>query len=187
VYDGEPAYTARELGHHFVETRASMLTVPQFLEVARVAATPTGCEVDVLGDAPGATPFFKLLGDPGAAPDVAIDPAHNIAAILYSGGTTGLPKGVLLSHRNLVATLARGEQPLDPDPDDVVFAALPFFHIFGLHVILNMALQAGSTVVSMARLGLGQFLDLIERQRVTRAHTVSAMAIALAKADLKGP
>jgi len=182
-----PLYTARELGHQLAETRASMLlTVPQFLEVAREAATPTGCEVVVLGDAAGTTPFSELLGDPEAAPEVAIDPAVDIAAILYSGGTTGLPKGVLLSHHNLVATLALAEQAFDLDTEDVVIAALPFFHIYGLHVILNMALQAGAAVVSMPRFELGQFLDLIERHRVTRAYIVPAMAVAMADTDLSG-
>jgi acyl-CoA synthetase (AMP-forming)/AMP-acid ligase II len=182
-----PLYTARELGHQLADTGARMLlTVPQFLDVAREGAKPTGCEVLVLGDAPGATPFSELLGDPDAAPNVAINPAIDVAAILYSGGTTGMPKGVLLSHRNLVATLALAEQALDVATDDVVIAALPFFHIYGLHVILNMALQAGATVVSMPRFELGQFLDLIERHRVTRAYIVPAMAVALAEADLKG-
>lgn len=163
-----------------------LLTTPPFLEVAREAAAPNGCEVLVLGDAHEATPWSELLGDPDAAPNVAIDPALDIAAILYSGGTTGLPKGVLLSHRNLVATLALAEQAMDLDTDDVVIAALPFFHIYGLHVILNLALQAGATVVSMPRFELGQFLDLIERHRVTRTYVVPAMAVALADADLKG-
>jgi acyl-CoA synthetase (AMP-forming)/AMP-acid ligase II len=182
-----PLYTARELGHQLADTQASMLlTAPPFLEVAREAAAPTGCEVLVLGEAPGATPFSELLGDPDAAPDIAIDPAVDIAAILYSGGTTGLPKGVLLSHRNLVATLALAEQAMHVDTDDVVIAALPFFHIYGLHVILNLALQAGATVVCMPRFKLGQFLDLIERHRVTRAYIVPAMAVALAEVDLTG-
>src|SRR5215216_148253 len=67
-----PMYTARELGHQLADTNASMLlTVSPFLEVAREAATPTGCELCVLGDGHGATPFSALLGDPEAAPDVA--------------------------------------------------------------------------------------------------------------------
>ena len=182
-----PLYTARELGHQLADTRATMLlTVPPLLEVAREAAAPTGCEVVVLGEAHEATAFSELLGDPKAVPAVAIDPALDTAAILYSGGTTGLPKGVLLSHRNLVATLALAEQALDVASDDVVIAALPFFHIYGLHVILNIALQAGATVVSMPRFELGQFLDLIERHGVTRAYIVPAMAVTLADADLEG-
>jgi acyl-CoA synthetase (AMP-forming)/AMP-acid ligase II len=182
-----PLYTVRELGHQLTDTQARMLlTTPQFLEVAREAAGSTGCEVLVLDDVPGATPLAALLGDPGDAPDVPIDPNRDIAAILYSGGTTGLPKGVMLSHRNLVATLALAEQPMDIRTDYVVIAALPFFHIYGLHVILNMALQVGATVIGMQRFDVDQFLDLIERHRVSRAYIVPAMAVALAEADITG-
>jgi acyl-CoA synthetase (AMP-forming)/AMP-acid ligase II len=176
-----PLYTARELGHQLADTDARLLvTVPSSLEAAREAATSTGCEVFVVGDVDGAAPFSALLGDAGAAPDVTIDPDADVAAILYSGGTTGLPKGVLLSHRNLVATLALGEQAMALSADDVSLAALPFFHVFGLHVILNFALQAGATVVAMARFELRQFLRSIERYRVTRAYVVPAIAHALA-------
>lgn len=176
-----PLYTARELGHQLAETGARVvLTVPENLGTARQAAAPTGCEVCVLGEGDGATPFSTLLGDPDAAPDTAIGSANEIAAILYSGGTTGLPKGVLLSHRNLVATLVLAESRMGVSSDDVVIAALPFFHIYGLHVIMNFALQAGATIVSMARFELGQFLDLVERYRVTRGYVVPTIAVALA-------
>jgi acyl-CoA synthetase (AMP-forming)/AMP-acid ligase II len=177
-----PLYTERELGRQLADTDASMLlTAPPFLEAAREAAAPTGCELCVLGEAQGATPFSALLGDPEVAPDVAIDPVTDVAAILYSGGTTGLPKGVLLSHRNLIATLVHAEGALRVTSEDVVIAALPFFHIYGLHVILNMALQAGATVVAMARFDFEQFLDLLERHRVTRGYIVPPIAVALAK------
>lgn len=175
-----PLYTARELGHQLADTDVRLVvTVPSSLEVVREAAASTGCEIFVLGDVDGAASFSALLGDADAAPDVAIDP-DDIAAILYSGGTTGLPKGVLLSHRNLVATLSLGEQAVALTPDDVSLAALPFFHVYGLHVILNFALQAGATVVAMARFELGQFLQAIERYRVTRGYIVPAIAHALA-------
>ena len=179
-----PLYTARELGHQLADTGASMLlTTPPFLEVARQAAAPIGCEVCVLGEAKGATPFSALLGDPEGAPDISMDPSDT-AAILYSGGTTGLPKGVLLSHRNLVATLVYAEEALALTSEDVVIAALPFFHVYGLHVILNLSLQAGATVVSMARFDFEQFLDLLERHRVTRAYLVPPIALALAEDPL---
>jgi acyl-CoA synthetase (AMP-forming)/AMP-acid ligase II len=176
-----PLYTARELANQLAETRASiLLTVPAALEVSREAAMQTGCELCVLGEGKGATPFCALLGDPEAAPDVAIDPATDIAAILYSGGTTGLPKGVLLSHRNLVATMILAEPVLGVTSEDVVIAVLPFFHVYGLVVILNFALMAGATVVTMPRFEFEQFLGVLECHRVTRGYIVPPIALALA-------
>jgi acyl-CoA synthetase (AMP-forming)/AMP-acid ligase II len=135
----------------------------------------------VLGESERAAPFSDLLGDPEAAPDAGIDPAADIAAIPYSSGTTGLPKGVMLSHRNLVANMVQSEAVLGVTPDDVVIAVLPFFHCYGLCVIMNLGLLAGATLVTMPRFELEQFLDLLERHRVTRAYVVPPIALALAK------
>jgi acyl-CoA synthetase (AMP-forming)/AMP-acid ligase II len=176
-----PLYTVRELSHQLAETRARMvLTTPPFVEVAREAAAPTGCEVYVVGEGGDAAPLSELFGDPDAAPDVRIDPAEDIAAILYSGGTTGLPKGVLLSHHNLIVSMVQSEAAFGLSREDVILAALPFFHVYGLNVILNRALAAGATVVSMGRFDLEQFLALMERYHVTRGYIVPPMALDLA-------
>ena len=82
----------------------------------------------MLGEAEGAASFSELLGDPGAAPDVAFDPPNDIAAVPYSSGTTGLSKGVMLSHRNLIANVIQTDALLALSPDDVLMAALPLFH-----------------------------------------------------------
>ncbi|MHB8691335.1 MAG: AMP-binding protein [Solirubrobacteraceae bacterium] len=175
-----PLYTAGELGHQLADTNARMmLTVPPFGPVAREAAGETDCKVYVVDEADGATSFSELFGDE-TAPEVTIDPGHDIAVILYSGGTTGLPKGVLLSHRNLVVSIVQTASAFGLTSDDVVIAALPFFHVFGLNVVLNRALAAGATVVAMPRFELGQFLDLVERYRVTRGYVVPPMVQALA-------
>jgi acyl-CoA synthetase (AMP-forming)/AMP-acid ligase II len=177
-----PLYTARELGFQLADAGASMLlTVAPFLEVAREAAAHAGCEVFVLGEADGAASFSELLGDPAATPDIAIDPANDIAAIPYSSGTTGLPKGVMLSHSNLVANMIQSEAVLGVTSDDVVIAMLPFFHCYGLCVILNLGLRAGATLITHARFEFEQFLDLVERHRATRGYVVPPIALALAK------
>ena len=178
-----PLYTARELGHQLADSRAGMLlTAPAFLEEARKAAQQAGgCEVFVLGDADGAASFSELLGDPEAAPEVAIDPMVDIAAIPYSSGTTGVSKGVMLSHRNLVANMTQSEPLLAVSPEDVLIAVLPFFHVYGMCIIMNLGLLAGATLVTMPRFELEQFLDLLERHRVTHAYVVPPIALALAK------
>jgi acyl-CoA synthetase (AMP-forming)/AMP-acid ligase II len=173
-----PLYTARELARQLIETDARMLlTAPPFIDVAREAAAQARCELCVLGEAQEAIPFSALLGDPEAAPAVAVDPATDIAVILYSGGTTGLPKGVLLSHRNLIATMVLAQAVLGVRSEDVLLAALPFFHIYGLVVILNFGLLAGATVVAMPRFEFGEFVDLLERYRVTRGYVVPPIAL----------
>ena len=106
-----PLYTANELAHQLEDSGAKLLvTVGPFLEAAREAAERAGIadEVFVLGEAPRARrAFAELLGDPDAAPELEIDPGNDLAVLPYSSGTTGLPKGVMLSHRNLVANLCQ--------------------------------------------------------------------------------
>ena len=79
----------------------------------------------MLGDADGATPFSELLGDPADAPEVEIDAATDLAVLPYSSGTTGLSKGVMLTHRNLVANIVQTASQLDVRDDDVFIGALP--------------------------------------------------------------
>ena len=177
-----PLYTARELEHQLHDSQAKLLlTVPPFLDVAREAAEAAGLEDVFLvgeGDAPSVT---ELLGDPGEAPDTALEPAEEVAVLPYSSGTTGLPKGVMLTHRNLVANLCQLQECFPIDEDDVLVGVLPFFHIYGQTVIMNQGLRAGATIVSMPRFDLDQFLGLIQEHSVSRAYVVPPIALALAK------
>ena len=178
-----PLYTANELAHQLEDSGAGLLlTVPPFLEAAREAAERAGiAEVFVVGEAEGATPFAELFGDPGAAPEPEIDPGRDLAVLPYSSGTTGLPKGVMLTHRNLVANLCQVQAAFPIEPDDTLIGVLPFFHIYGMTVIMNQGLRAGATIVTMPRFDLEQFLDLLESHKVTRAYVVPPIALALGK------
>jgi acyl-CoA synthetase (AMP-forming)/AMP-acid ligase II len=177
-----PLYTARELEHQLRDSAARMLvTVPPFLAVAREAAAAAGVEdVFVVGDSDDAAPFADLLGDPDQAPQAKIDPSE-VAVLPYSSGTTGLPKGVMLTHANLVANLVQMQDAFPIADDDVLIGVLPFFHIYGQTVIMNQGLRSGAKIVTMPRFDLEQFLDLIEQHRVTRAYVVPPIALALAK------
>jgi acyl-CoA synthetase (AMP-forming)/AMP-acid ligase II len=179
-----PLYNAEEIGHQLKDAGAKFLIVfPQALENAKKAAEGTQVEeVFVLGEAEGATPVTELLGEP-VAEQVAVDPQDTVA-LPYSSGTTGLPKGVMLSHRNLVANILQAHSALTVEPDDVVIGVLPFFHIYGMTVIMNMGLYNGLTTVTMPRFDLEQFLTVIQEHKVTRAYVVPPIALALAKHPL---
>jgi acyl-CoA synthetase (AMP-forming)/AMP-acid ligase II len=179
-----PLYTANELAHQLSDSGAQMLvTVPPFLDVARDAAERAGIaeEVYVLGEVEGTKSFSDLLGDPAAAATVEIDPEVDIAVLPYSSGTTGLPKGVMLTHQNLVSNLCQVQDGFPIADDDKVIGCLPFFHIYGMTVIMNQGLRAGATIVTMPRFDLEQFLGLIAEHGVTRAYVVPPIALALAK------
>src|SRR5918998_2234413 len=179
-----PVYNAEEIGHQLKDAGAKFLVVfAQALENAKKAAEGTGVEeIFVLGEAEGATPFTELLGEP-LAEQVDVDPEDTVA-LPYSSGTTGLPKGVMLSHRNLVANLLQARASLGMEDDEVVIGVLPFFHIYGMTVIMNMGLWSGATTVTMPRFDLEQFLSIIQEHKVTRAYVVPPIALALAKHPL---
>jgi acyl-CoA synthetase (AMP-forming)/AMP-acid ligase II len=113
--------------------------------------------------------------------EAAVDPVTTNAALPFSSGTTGLPKAVMLSHRGLVANLCQVDAVHHLGPSDVVIGVLPFFHIYGLTVVMNLALRKGATVVTMKRFDLPSFLDILERHAVTVAHVVPPIILALAK------
>src|SRR5437899_7577587 len=167
-----PLYTAGELANQLDDSRARFLiTVPAFLDKAREAAAKTGVEeIYVFGAADGARPFSELLQAPPTPPAVRIDPRHDVVALPYSSGTTGLPKGVMLTHHNLVANLCQCEGMRTwecfREPDTVI-SVLPFFHIYGLAVIMKLGLANGSTIVSMPRFDMLEFLGAVQKYRVT--------------------
>jgi acyl-CoA synthetase (AMP-forming)/AMP-acid ligase II len=177
-----PLLTADELSVQLRDCDARLLvTVPELLDKATRAAERSGVEeIFVYGKADGATPFASLDGG-GNPPDVAIDPANDVVALPYSSGTTGLPKGVMLTHRNLVANICQTIAHQRLGEDERVIAVLPFFHIYGLVVLMNLPLSRGATIVTMPRFDLAEFLRVIQDYRITRAWVVPPVVLALAK------
>ena len=107
-----------------------------------------------------------LLERPVAAPEVDFAPSTHLAVLPYSSGTTGNPKGVMLTHRNLVANVAQIRPVQDVQADDVVIAIMPFFHIYGMTVLLNAVLHARARLVMMPSFDLEEFLGNIQNHKV---------------------
>ncbi|HEX8846259.1 MAG TPA: 4-coumarate--CoA ligase family protein [Pyrinomonadaceae bacterium] len=178
-----PLYTADEIRHQLKDSRTKfLLTIPQLIERAIEAARDTGVEeIFVFGEAEGATPFASLLAGDGVVPETSINPREDVVALPYSSGTTGLPKGVMLTHYNIVANLSQFDEHDRLSERDTLLAILPFFHIYGMNVVLNAGLSKGATIITMPRFELEAFLGALERHKVTRAHLVPPIILALAK------
>jgi long-chain acyl-CoA synthetase len=120
---------------------------------------------------PGTEPLSDLLQPSTATlPLPEKSEKETIAALPYSSGTTGLPKGVMLTHSNLVTNvyqfLAPGETATFV-PGEVILCFLPLYHIYGLNVVLNSALMVGATLVLMPRFDLQKVLAVIEQQQIS--------------------
>jgi acyl-CoA synthetase (AMP-forming)/AMP-acid ligase II len=181
-----PLYTVGELSAQLRDSGARYLvTVPGCVDKAEQAARASGVtEVFVFGETGPGTPFASLVATKGAPPAVEIDPREDVVAIPYSSGTTGLPKGVMLTHHNLVANLLQSAAVFDVRGGDVMLGVLPFFHIYGMTVIMNFALHVGATVVILQRFDLEQCLRVIQDYRVTFANVVPPIVLAFAKSPL---
>ncbi|HYB40832.1 MAG TPA: AMP-binding protein [Candidatus Methylomirabilis sp.] len=186
VTTANPLYTAEELAFQLRDTGAKLLvTVPPFLERAREAARGTAVgEIFVFGEASGATPFAALLQGDGDVPAIAIDPARDLVALPYSSGTSGRPKGVMLTHRNLVAVTCQVAVQAKLDQSWRTIGILPFFHIYGQVVLMNFPLYFGGLCVTMPRFDLAEFLRLVQEHRLTHLYVVPPIVLALAKHPL---
>ncbi|WP_416372607.1 AMP-binding protein [Corynebacterium variabile] len=126
----------------------------------------------------------SLIAEGRPAPEVDLDPATDIAVIPFSSGTTGMAKGVKLSHRNLVANMYQIGVTLEVsgvDHDWTMLAVLPFFHIYGMNSLLNASLLHRMHLVTMPTFDLVKFLAAIEKYRVDLTYIAPPIAVALAK------
>ncbi|MFJ1935650.1 AMP-binding protein [Kitasatospora sp. NPDC088160] len=164
-----------------------LVTVSPLLPTASKAAALLAeqggplAEILVLDGAEGHRSLADLLTTTGPAPGIAIDPGRDVAVLPYSSGTTGLPKGVMLTHRSIATNLAQCDALYRPAVGERVLAVLPFFHIYGLTALLNQPLRCGATVVVLPRFDLEQFCRTIEEQRVQALVVAPPIALALAR------
>ncbi|MFD3404689.1 AMP-binding protein [Kribbella sp. NPDC058693] len=176
-------YTADELHKQLVDSKAKLLvTISLFLPVATAAIEGTDvAEIFVCDQAEGYRSVQELLASTGPEPEVTIDPAEDVAVLPYSSGTTGAAKGVMLTHRNIGTNISQAEVMITLAEEERIIAILPFFHIYGLSVLMNLPLRLGATVVVLPKFDLQQFLTTLDEQRITRAFVAPPVVLALAK------
>lgn len=180
-------YTARDIAKQLIDSQATMLITVQALRPqALEAAATAGLAADrvIVLDGPGSAAgahlnTADLVGANLPAPEVSFDPATHLAVLPYSSGTTGEPKGVMLTHRNLIANIAQLGPVQNLGADDRILAVLPFFHIYGMTVLLN-TLHARGRLVVMSSFDIDLFLGALEEHKCTHAYIVPPVAVALA-------
>jgi acyl-CoA synthetase (AMP-forming)/AMP-acid ligase II len=182
VTTANPVATSHEFAQQLSDAGARLIvTTAALLDRAREAIAKTGRSITVVTtDEVQEVPSLKSIARDADPPAVTIVPAEDVIALPYSSGTTGLPKGVMLTHRNLIANLMQVDALEDRDLRAFV-GVLPFFHIYGMVVILNFALMRGATVVTLPRFELEPFLKVLQEWPIALAHIVPPVAVALAK------
>ena len=177
-----PVYTAEELAFQLGDAGARVLvTTGALLERAREAVGATGRDIAIVTiDEVDGVPSLAAVAIDADPPPVTVDPATDVVVMPYSSGTTGLPKGVMLTHRNLVANLAQIDA-LEPPDLRAFVGVLPFFHIYGMVVIMNLALLRRATSVTLPRFDLEAFLRVLQEWPIALAHIVPPIAVALGK------
>ncbi|MEU6088926.1 4-coumarate--CoA ligase family protein [Streptomyces sp. NPDC047085] len=179
-----PLATPEEFAKQLGDSGARwIVTVSPLLDSARRAAELAGGirEIFVCDSATGHRSLIDMLASAAPEPEIDFDPAEDIAALPYSSGTTGIPKGVMLTHRQIATNLAQLEPAVPAGPGDRILAVLPFFHIYGLTALMNAPLRKGATVVVLPRFDLETFLAAIENHRITGLYVAPPIVLALAK------
>jgi len=181
-------YREREIAYQLEASGAQALIVHHTLADAADLALSSvdGVKERILiAETADAVPSFWSLieAQSGPPPEPAIDPLDDLAALPFSSGTTGLQKGVMLTHANLYTNVRQnlgrpGEEGV-VRRGDVMLVHLPLFHIYGMTVLQLSAIAAGATQVLMGRFDMGEMLSLIAEHRVTVLYTVPPVCLGL--------
>ncbi len=187
-------YREREIAYQLNASGAETLIVHQALaDIAGLALpdAPNLRQSIVIAEGPNvavgpieAHSFWPLIdAQPGPPPEPRVDPGEDLAALPFSSGTTGLQKGVMLTHANLHANVRQYlERPGEESVirrGDVVLVHLPLFHIYGMTVLQLNAIAAGAVQVMMGRFDMAEMLSLIANHRVTALYTAPPVCLGL--------
>jgi long-chain acyl-CoA synthetase len=196
-----PMYVEREIEHILNDSGAETIVVYADAYERVKAVLPdtdlkTVVVVDFVGEQKGLNAGHRSFGDflvtdAEPAPEVEIDPAEDVAALQYTGGTTAVSKGAMLTHRNLVANVQQTIDVFVRDPAQFTgrkcVGALPFFHIYGLTCVMLFGIRLGIEQVLLPKFEVQQALAVFENDRPTMFSGVPTMYMALlaSGADLR--
>jgi long-chain acyl-CoA synthetase len=196
-----PMYVEREIEYILNDSGAETIVVYADVYERVKAVLPetnlkTVIAVDFKGEPQGLDPEHSSFGaflasDADPAPDVEIDPPEDVAALQYTGGTTGVSKGAMLTHRNLVANVLQTIDVFVRNPDQFAgracVGALPFFHIYGLTCVMLFGIRLGVNQILLPRFEVEEVLAVFEKGRPTMFSGVPTMYMALlaSGADLR--
>lgn len=178
-----PSYKEREIVHQIVNSEASALIVQQTLlpliEAVR-EQTPELRHLLVVdaeqeNAAAQVSSFERLLASYPSTPPTGVNPGwEDVVVLPYSSGTTGQPKGVMLSHKNMVVNACQSIATAQITSADRMLCSLPLYHIYGI-MLIGCAAMSGARLVLMERFEPGKWLRLIQEQRITLIYSVPQM------------
>ncbi|WP_426717725.1 AMP-binding protein [Corynebacterium auriscanis] len=174
--------TPQSIGEQMQDSGAKLLlTVAALGESGIEGGKLGGLREDDIVTLDTAQGLQQMLAERRTPPQVTIDRDNDLAVLPYSSGTTGLPKGVKLTHLQLVSNLQQAADIELVKHDDVVFGVLPFFHIYGLTALANATLSARATLVTVPRFSLESFLEAHQKFKVTFTFIAPPIAVLLSK------
>nr|AIB06734.1 4-coumarate:CoA ligase [Mangifera indica] len=182
-----PFFTPAEIAKQADASNAKLIiTQACYVDKVKALAEKRDVKIMCIDSAPDGCLHFSELtqADENDLPEVKINP-NDVVALPYSSGTTGLPKGVMLTHKGLVTSVAQqvdGENPnLYFHCEDVILCVLPLFHIYALNSIFLCGLRAGATILLMQKFEINSLLQLVQRYKITVAPMVPPIVLAISK------
>uniref|UniRef100_A0A0B6ZD64 Luciferin 4-monooxygenase n=1 Tax=Arion vulgaris TaxID=1028688 RepID=A0A0B6ZD64_9EUPU len=186
-----PTFTADELSRQLVDSGClAVFTIPELSETVKEAMNSKSVQnkvkrAFVFGKSHGLQPFQSLLDDDGKGfPDVDIDPLKDVYVLPYSSGTTGLPKGVMLTHYNILANCLQMKASVNVHVGEPTLGLLPLYHIFGMVIVQYCALQNGGILVTLPKFDPEVFLKCIQDAKIELANLVPAVVNFMVKHPL---